>query len=103
MCVLDNQELKKEILDEAHCSGYTVHPSGMKMYRDLKEMYWWNNMKREIATFVTQCLVCQQVKAEHRRPSGQLQPLPIPEWKWEHITMDFMSRFPKTSRGNESV
>ena len=60
--VPDNPELKKEILDEAHYSGYTMHPGGTKMYRDLRDMYWWNNMKREIATFVAQYLVYQQVR-----------------------------------------
>ncbi|OMO80899.1 reverse transcriptase [Corchorus capsularis] len=62
LCVPNDVEIKKVILDEAHYSGYTVHPGGTKMYRDLKETYWWNNMKREIGEFVAQCIVCQQVK-----------------------------------------
>ncbi|OMO55593.1 reverse transcriptase [Corchorus capsularis] len=103
LCVPNDVEIKKVILDEAHYSGYTVHPGGTKMYRDLKETYWWNNMKREIGEFVAQCIVCQQVKVEHQRPAGQLQPLPIPEWKWEHITMDFVSGLPRSPRGHESV
>ncbi|KAK6120946.1 hypothetical protein DH2020_045315 [Rehmannia glutinosa] len=64
------------------------------MYRDLKEVFWWRSMKRDIGTFVEKCLTCQQVKAEHQRPSGLLKPLDIPEWKWEHITMDFMVGLP---------
>ena len=59
------------------------------MYQDLKLNFWWPGMKKEIADFVSKCLHYQQVKAEHQRPAGLLQPLPIPEWKWEHITMDF--------------
>ncbi|OMO58913.1 reverse transcriptase [Corchorus capsularis] len=102
LCVPNDVEIKKVVLDEAHYSGYTVHPGGTKMYRDLKETYWWNNMKREIGE-LAQCIVCQQVKVEHQRPAGQLQPLPIPEWKWEHITMDFVSGLPRSPRGHESV
>uniref|UniRef100_A0A2N9I829 Reverse transcriptase domain-containing protein n=1 Tax=Fagus sylvatica TaxID=28930 RepID=A0A2N9I829_FAGSY len=90
LCVPKDSTIKREILEEAHHSPYTVHPGSTKMYRDLREVYWWNNMKREIAHFVEQCLTCQQVKVEHQRPSGLLQPLPIPEWKWENISMDFV-------------
>ena len=60
-------------------------------------------MKREVAEFVARCLICQQVKAEHQRPAGLLQPLPIPEWKWEHITMDFVSGLPRTQRGHDCI
>ena len=60
-------------------------------------------MKREIAQFVSRCLVCQQVKAELQKPAGTLQPLPIPEWKWEHISMDFVSRLPRTSRKHDAM
>ncbi|RVW58539.1 Transposon Ty3-I Gag-Pol polyprotein [Vitis vinifera] len=65
--------------------------------------YWWSGMKRDIAQFVAQCLVCQQVKAEHQRPVGFLQPLSIPEWKWEHITMDFVTGLPRTLGGNNAI
>ena len=89
LCVPNDPLIKKEILEEAHYSPYTVPPSSTKMYHDLCEKFWWNNMKREITHFVEQCLTCQQVKVLHQRPSGLLQPLPIPQWKWEKITMDF--------------
>ena len=72
-------DIRQEILAEAHNSVYSVHPGSTKMYRDLKQHFWWNGMKREVTQFVAKCLVCQQVKAEHRRPGGLLQPLPIPE------------------------
>ncbi|XP_038989917.1 uncharacterized protein LOC120113176 [Phoenix dactylifera] len=98
----NNSDLKNEIMREAHNTGYTVHPGGTKMYKDLKGIFWWNNMKREIAQFVAQCLTCQQVKAEHQRPAGLLQP-PLPEWKWKHITMDFVSGLPRTPRGYDAI
>ncbi|KAL8113420.1 hypothetical protein AgCh_020651 [Apium graveolens] len=77
------QEHKDEILDESHSSRYSFHPGSTKMYRDLKEYYWWPNMKRDVAEWVKKCLTCQRVKAEHQRPNGLLRPLEIPEWKWE--------------------
>ncbi|XP_071906072.1 uncharacterized protein [Coffea arabica] len=98
-----DEGLRKEILEEAHRSKFTVHPGGNKMYQDLKSLYWWKNMKKEIAQFVQTCLVCQQVKAEHQKPSGLLQPLEIPEWKWENITMDFVSGLPRTQRGHDAI
>ena len=73
------------------------------MYRDLREMLWWNNMKREIPQYVAQCLVCQQVKIEHQRLAGLLQPLSILEQKWESITMDFMMERPRTSIGKDAI
>ena len=79
LCVPDDAALKREILEEAHSSAYAMHPGSTKLYRDLRESYWWIGMKREIADFVAKCLVCQRVKAEHRHPAGLLQPLPIPE------------------------
>jgi hypothetical protein len=75
--------MKEEVLNEAHESRFIVHPGSTKMwmYRDLKEFYWWPKMKKEIAEYVTRCSVCQQVKAEHQKPVGPLQPLLIPQWK----------------------
>ena len=73
------------------------------MYHDLKEHYWWAGLKRDVVEFVGRCLTCQQVKAEHQKPAGLLQPLDIPEWKWEHVSMDFVSGLPKTSKGHDSI
>ena len=103
ICVPNDPPLKKDILEEAHSSIYSMHPGGTKMYKDLKEYYWWNNMKREIPEFVAKCLVCQQVKAEHQKPAELLQSLPIPEWKWEHITMDFVTGLPRSPKGHGSI
>lgn len=82
LCVLKNDEvLKREILEDAHCSPYTMHLGSTKMYRTLKEYYSWPHMKQDIAEYMSRCLVCQQVKAEQQKPSGLIQPLLIPEWK----------------------
>ena len=73
------------------------------MYHDLKDTYWWNGMKRDIAEFVSKCLTCQQVKLEHQRPLRLLQQLPILEWKWDMIAMDFVSGLPRTSSGYDAI
>ncbi|CAN6691503.1 unnamed protein product [Malus baccata var. baccata] len=103
MYVLNNEELKKEILDEAHCSAYAMHPGGTKMYHTIRPFYYWPDMKREIAKYVSRCIVCQQVKAERKKPFGRMQPLPVPQWKWENITMDFMYKLPRTRNGFDGV
>eukprot|EP00268_Persea_americana_P054813 TRINITY_DN6322_c0_g1_i1.p1 TRINITY_DN6322_c0_g1~~TRINITY_DN6322_c0_g1_i1.p1 ORF type:complete len:1140 (-),score=111.45 TRINITY_DN6322_c0_g1_i1:645-4064(-) len=103
LCVPNVQEIKDEILKEAHHTRYTIHPGSTKMYQNLKIRFWWIGMKNDVTEFVGRCFTCQQVKADHRKPGGLLQPLPIPEWKWEHITMDFISGFPRTSRHNEII
>src|SRR4030095_12270280 len=70
---------------------------------DLKELYWWLNMKADIATYVNKCLTCLKVKAEHQRPSGLLQQPEIPQWKWQQISMDFITKLPRTSSGHDSI
>ena len=103
ICVPSESELKQTILAEAHDSLYSIHPGGTKMYQDLKERFWWHGMKREIALFVAKCSVCQQVKAEHQRPAGLLQPLQVPSWKWDEVGMDFITGLPKSSRGHDAI
>ncbi len=73
------------------------------MYQDLKEYYWWYGMKRDIAEYVALCDTCKRVKAEHQRPAGLLQPLKVPEWKWEEISMDFIVGLPRTQSGHDSI
>ncbi|KAL9665969.1 hypothetical protein QQ045_000290 [Rhodiola kirilowii] len=80
-----------------------MHPGTTKMYHDLRDVYWWSGMKREVAYFVSRCLTCKRVKAERRRPAGLLQSIDIPEWKWERITMDFVTGLPRTRKGHDSV
>nr|GFB74643.1 putative reverse transcriptase domain-containing protein [Tanacetum cinerariifolium] len=77
----------------------SIHPGSNKMYQDMKKLYWWPNMKADIATYVSKCLTCAKVKAEHQRPSGLLVQPKIPEWKWDNITMDFFTKLPKSSQG----
>ncbi|KAL0405910.1 UNVERIFIED_CONTAM: hypothetical protein Slati_3904900 [Sesamum latifolium] len=103
MCVPNVEELRTEILHEAHYAPYAMHPGSTKMYRDLRPYYWWPTMKKDVAEFVAKCLTCQQVKAEHQAPAGKLHPLSIPEWKWEKITMDFVIGFPRTFRKHDAV
>ncbi|GJS84993.1 putative reverse transcriptase domain-containing protein [Tanacetum coccineum] len=87
----------------AHRSKYSVHPRADKMYHDLRDMYWWPGMKRDIATYVSKCLTCSKVKAEHQRPLGLLQQLEIPEWKWDTITMDFITKLPRSKSGHDTI
>ncbi|KAM2391892.1 hypothetical protein ACFX1X_035451 [Malus domestica] len=103
MYVPNNEELKKEILDEAHCSAYVMHPGGTKMYHTIRPFYYWPGMKREIADYVSRCIICQQVKAERKKPFGQMQPFPVPQWKWENITIDFVYKLPRTQNGFDGI
>ena len=103
LCVPNDEELRKQILSEAHETPYSIHPGATKMYQDLREHFWWNGMKRDVAEYVSKCLTCQKVKAEHKRPAGELQPIEIPEWKWEQITMDFVTGLPRTSEGFDAI
>ena len=96
LCVPDDKELKKKLLFEAHNMVFTMHLGSNNMYQDLKQHYWWKGMKRDMTEYVSKCLTCQQVKAKHQVPTGLLNPLPIPQWKWDNITMDFVSGFPLT-------
>ena len=103
VCVPDDNDLRKAIIEEAHSGSFSIHPGSIKMYQDLKVSFWWSRMKREILEFVTQCLVCQRVKVEHQVPLGLLQPIKIPEWKWDRIIMDFMVGLPLTGRKHDSI
>lgn len=95
--------LRKLILDEAHKSNYSVHPGADKMYQDLRDFYWWPGMKRAIAEYVSKCLTCSKVKVEYQKPSGLLHQPKIPIWKWERITMDFVTKLPRSSGGFDSI
>ncbi|GJR81508.1 putative reverse transcriptase domain-containing protein [Tanacetum coccineum] len=96
-------DLRTVIMHESHKSKYSIHPGSDKMYQDMKKLYWWPNMKADIATYVSRCLTCAKVKAEHQRPSGLLVQPKIPEWKWDNITMDFVTKLPKTSQGYDTI
>ncbi|WVZ74917.1 hypothetical protein U9M48_023032 [Paspalum notatum var. saurae] len=103
LCVPLNKDIRDSILTEAHCTKYSIHPGSTKMYQDLKKLFWWRRMKRDIAEFVARCDVCNRVKAEKQRPAGLLKPLEIPMWKWEKITMDFIVGLPRSPKGNDSI
>ncbi|GJS25941.1 putative reverse transcriptase domain-containing protein [Tanacetum coccineum] len=95
--------LRTVIMHESHKSKYSIHPGSDKMYQDMKKLYWWPNMKANIATYVSKCLTCAKVKAEHQRPSGLLVQPEIPQWKWDNITMDFVTKLPKSSQGYDTI
>ncbi|KAJ0435523.1 putative nucleotidyltransferase, Ribonuclease H [Helianthus annuus] len=90
-------------MDEAHKSRYSVHPGADKMYHDLKTTYWWPGMKAHIAAYVGKCLTCARVKIEYQKPAGLLQQPEIPKWKWEQISMDFVTGLPRSQRGNDTI
>nr|GEW61179.1 transposon Ty3-I Gag-Pol polyprotein [Tanacetum cinerariifolium] len=102
---LSRKEREKplRVMHELHKSKYSIHPGSTKMYQDLRKMYLWPNMKADIATYVSQCITCTKVKAEHLKPSGLLQQPKIPEWKWENVTMDFVTGLPRTLSGYDSI
>ncbi|KAL4011098.1 hypothetical protein IC575_028145 [Cucumis melo] len=99
LCVPEDSAVKTELLTEAHSSPFTMHSRSTKMYQDLRCFYWWRNMKREVADFVSRCLVCQQVKTPRQRAAGLLQPLSVPGWKWESVSMDFITGLLRTLKG----
>nr|GFA56659.1 putative reverse transcriptase domain-containing protein [Tanacetum cinerariifolium] len=90
-------DLRTVIMHESHKSKYSIHPGSDKMYQGMKKLYWWPNIKADIATYVSKCLTCAKVKAEHQKPSGLLVQSKIPEWKWDNITMNFFTKLPKSS------
>nr|GEW49198.1 putative reverse transcriptase domain-containing protein [Tanacetum cinerariifolium] len=101
------EDLPKEKLDSDHARvhklRYSIHPGSDKMYQDLKQLYRWPNMKANIATYVSKGLTCSKVKVEHKKPSGLLVQPKIPEWKWEKITMDFITKLLKTTNGYDTI
>ncbi|GJW34540.1 putative reverse transcriptase domain-containing protein [Tanacetum coccineum] len=103
LCVPEDPTLREALMTEAHSSPFSIHPGSTKMYHDLKQHFWWSGMKRDVATFVSKCLICQQVKIEHQRASGLLQPLDIPVWKWDEISMDFVTGLPRTQRKHDAI
>nr|GEX54587.1 putative reverse transcriptase domain-containing protein [Tanacetum cinerariifolium] len=95
--------LRDLITHESHKSKYSIHSGSTKMYQDLRKLYWWPNMKADIATYVDKCLTCTKVKIERLKPSGLLQQPEIPKWKWENVTMDFVTGLLRTPSGYDSI
>jgi hypothetical protein len=103
ICVANDPDIRKLIFQEAHETPYSIHPGNTKMYMDVKERFWWNNMKQDIAEYIAKCAVCSRVKVEHQKPAGLLQPLKVPDWKWDQIGMDFIMGLPITKSGYDSI
>jgi len=101
--VPNDRELKLEILKEMHNMAYAGHPGYQKTVAAVRSHYFLPSLKKEIAEYIARCMECQKVKVEHRHPVGFLQPLPIPKWKWDVVTMDFITRFPRTSKQHDSI
>ncbi|GJW22855.1 putative reverse transcriptase domain-containing protein [Tanacetum coccineum] len=102
-CEIPLGDVRTLIMDEAHKSKYSVHPGADKMYYDLRDRYWWSGIKKDIAIYVSRCLTCLKVKAEHQRPSGLLHQPEIPEWKWDGIAMDFVTKLPRISSEHDTI
>nr|GEW82374.1 putative reverse transcriptase domain-containing protein [Tanacetum cinerariifolium] len=101
--ILCFDDLRALIIYESHKSKYSIHPGSDKMYQDLKKLYWWPNMKAEIATYVSKCLTCAKVKIEYQKPSGLFVQPEILQWKWKNITIDFVTKLPKTATGQDKI
>eukprot|EP00253_Pinus_taeda_P030914 PITA_30914 len=101
--VPNQNSIKNLILDEFHKSHYAGHPGYQKLITALRKEYYWLGMKKEVAGYLARCIECQKIKAEHQHPVGLLQPLPIPEWNWETISMDFITGWPKSKKNNDSI
>ncbi|GJR59662.1 putative reverse transcriptase domain-containing protein [Tanacetum coccineum] len=97
------KKLEELSMHESHKSKYSIHPGSDKMYQDLKKLYWWPNMKTEIATYVSKCLTCAKVKAEYQKLSSLLVQPVIRVWKWKNITMNFVTKLPKMSIGQDTI
>ena len=94
LCVPDVEDLRYRILEEAHGSRYSIHLGDTKMYHDLREVFWRDDLKKDIVEFVSKFPNYQQIKAEHLKPTGLTQIMDVPTWKWESIYMDFVVGLP---------
>ncbi|GJT17980.1 putative reverse transcriptase domain-containing protein [Tanacetum coccineum] len=96
-------DLRALIMHESRKSKYSINLGSDKKYQDLMKLYWWPNMKAKIATYVRKCLTCAKVKVEYHKPSGFLVQPEIPQWKWNNITMEFVTKLPKTLTGQDTI
>ncbi|KAK8958304.1 hypothetical protein KSP40_PGU004152 [Platanthera guangdongensis] len=103
LCVLNVGTLRVELLYEAHHTKYTIHPGSTKMYHDVKKLFWWAGLKKDVALYVAKCQTCALVKAECQKLGGFLKSMPITEWKFDDITMDFVHGLPKSQKGNDAI
>ncbi|KAF3661550.1 hypothetical protein FXO37_12888 [Capsicum annuum] len=96
-------DLRQQILVEAHGVRYSIYPGATKMYLNLREIYWWSGIMRDVLEFMAKCSTCQQVKIEHQKPSCPMQEFISPTWKWEELNMDFVMGLPRTHHQHDSV
>ena len=103
LCVPNVNGLRDRIFEEAHGSRYSIHLGWTKIYRDLREIYWWEGLKRDIAKFVAKCPNFQQLKAEQLKSDGLLQDIQLPSLKWYDINIDFEIGLPQTQKSYNSI
>ena len=101
--ILKVTDLRRFLMYKIHQAPYSGHPGYQKTIATARKQYFWPGMKKDMAEYISRCMKCQQVKVEHQHPIGLLQPLPIPEWKWEVISMDFITGLPMTWRQHDSI
>jgi hypothetical protein len=90
-------------MDELHKRPYIGHLGYQKMTTTTRKLFYWPGLKKDIADYLAKCLECQHVKVEHWNPAGLFHPLPIPKWKWETISMDFITGLPKSTKHNDAI
>ena len=103
LCVPNIDGLRNHIFEEAHGSRYSIHPGSIMMYHDLREVFWWEGLKKDIVEFVVNCTNWQHMKDEHQNSSGLLQEIQVPTWKWEDINVDFVVGLPRTQKLYDSI
>jgi len=103
ICIPDDAEMKTMILEESNRSNLSILLGATKMYHDLMKLFWWSGLKRDVAQFVYACLICQKSKVEHQKPVGLLTPLDVPEWKWDSISMDFLTSILNTPKEHDAI
>jgi hypothetical protein len=101
--VTNDQELKSILLSKMNKVPYVGHRGYHKTIIAVKKQNYWTSTKKEVANFISRFLECQKIKVEHRQPAGLLQPSPIPEWKREFLTMDFITKFPRTAKQHDCI
>ena len=95
--------LRKLVLQEMHNVPYAGHPGYQKTLTVVRKEYFWPGMKKDVVDYIAKCMECQRVKVEHKHRAGLLQPLPILEWKWEVVTIDFITKLPRSSSRHDSI
>lgn len=96
-------EIKKSILEEGHRSSVSIHSGATKMSLDLRKMFWWPGMNKEIEKFMYACLTCKKSKIKYKKSLGLMRPVSIPEWKWDNISTDFVSRLSMTVKNYDTI